>query len=129
MCGSASQPTTIISDFGTIRRKRCCLNRPNALIAVLLSYLFVGICTAQENPQDWIHPRDCVIYAWLPGEKEQWEERETGLKGELAKLKDEFTAWLSANREPSEMLFEATLLVLRSATTWRQHFSCRGLTT
>ena len=47
-----------------------------------------------------------MIHAWLPGEKEQWEEREARLKQQLAQLKEEYSAWLSANREPSESLFE-----------------------
>jgi hypothetical protein len=69
-------------------------------------YQLQAILFPAFNPQDWINPKDRVIHAWLPGEKEEWEERESRLKGELAKLKDELTTWLSANREPSELLFE-----------------------
>ncbi|MCX7401241.1 MAG: PSD1 and planctomycete cytochrome C domain-containing protein [Planctomycetales bacterium] len=58
------------------------------------------------NPQDWINPRDRTIYAYLPGEKEQWEERDSALKQQLAQLKAEYSEWLAANREPSELLFE-----------------------
>ena len=58
------------------------------------------------NPQDWINPKDRVIYAYLPGEKEAWEARENQLKNQLAQLKTEFSAWLAANREPAELLFE-----------------------
>lgn len=58
------------------------------------------------NPQDWINPKDRVVYAYLPGEKEQWEERDGRLKEQLSQLKTEYTAWLAANREPSEVLFE-----------------------
>ncbi|MFM7072367.1 MAG: PSD1 and planctomycete cytochrome C domain-containing protein, partial [Planctomycetota bacterium] len=58
------------------------------------------------NPQDWINPKDRVIYAYLPGEKEQWEERDGNLKRQLAQLKTEYQAWVAANREPSEVLFE-----------------------
>lgn len=71
-------------------------------------YQLQAILFPAFNPQDWINPKDRVIYAWLPGEKEQWEERESELKNQLTQLKDEFTAWLSTNREPSEMLFEET---------------------
>ena len=63
-------------------------------------YQLQAILFPAFNPQDWINPKDRVIHAWLPGEKEEWEERESRLKGELAKLKDELTTWLSANREP-----------------------------
>jgi hypothetical protein len=58
------------------------------------------------NPQDWINPKDRVIYAYLPGEKEQWEQRDSGLKLQLAQLKEEYFTWVNANREPAEVLFE-----------------------
>ncbi|MGV2336886.1 MAG UNVERIFIED_CONTAM: DUF1549 and DUF1553 domain-containing protein [Planctomycetaceae bacterium] len=50
--------------------------------------------------------RNRVIHAWLPGEKQEWESREAQLKQQLAKLREEYSAWLLANREPSEVLFE-----------------------
>lgn len=71
-------------------------------------YQLQAIMFPAFNPQDWINPKDRVIYAYLPGEKEQWEERENQLKNQLAKLKDDYSAWLSANREPSEILVEET---------------------
>ncbi|MFO0871104.1 MAG: PSD1 and planctomycete cytochrome C domain-containing protein [Pirellulales bacterium] len=58
------------------------------------------------NPQDWVNPKDRVIFAYLPGEKEQWEERDSRLKRQLAQLRDEYVAWVTANREPAEVLFE-----------------------
>jgi hypothetical protein len=58
------------------------------------------------NPQDWINPKDRVIYAHLPGEQEQWERRETELRDQLARLKADYSAWLAANREPSEVLWD-----------------------
>ena len=58
------------------------------------------------NPQDWINPKDRVIYAFLPGEKEEWEARDARLKQQLVQLKEEYTAWLTANQEPSDVLFE-----------------------
>ena len=58
------------------------------------------------NPQDWINPRDRVIFAYLPGEKEHWEQRDSDLKQQLALLKDEYFTWVNANREPAEVLFE-----------------------
>jgi hypothetical protein len=57
------------------------------------------------NPQDWINPKDRVIYAYLPGEKEQWEAQESRLKQQLAQLKDDYVTWVNANREPAEVLF------------------------
>lgn len=69
-------------------------------------YQLQAIMFPAFNPQDWINPKDRVIYAYLPGEKEQWEERERNLKNQLTQLRDEFSAWLLANREPSEVLFE-----------------------
>ena len=67
-------------------------------------YQLQAILFPAFNPQDWINPKDRVIYAYLPGEKEQWEAREQDLKTQLARLKDEYTAWLAAHREPSEVL-------------------------
>jgi hypothetical protein len=58
------------------------------------------------NPQDWINPRDRVIFAYLPGEKEHWEQRDSDLKQQLALLKDDYFTWVNANREPAEVLFE-----------------------
>lgn len=60
------------------------------------------------NPQNWINPKDRVIFAYLPGEKEQWEAQDSRLKQQLVQLKDEYTAWLTANQEPAHMLFEET---------------------
>lgn len=68
-------------------------------------YQLQAILFPAFNPQDWINPKDRVIYAYLPGEKEQWEERDNQLKQQLAKLKADHNEWLSANREPSEVLF------------------------
>jgi hypothetical protein len=58
------------------------------------------------NPQDWINPKDRVIHAYLPGEKEVWEMRESHLRQQLAQLQEEYSVWVAANREPSEVLFE-----------------------
>jgi len=69
-------------------------------------YQLQAILFPAFNPQDWINPKDRVIYAYLPGEKEQWEQRESDLKQQLAKLKAEYSEWLAANREPAELLFE-----------------------
>ncbi len=71
-------------------------------------YQFQAILFPAFNPQDWINPKDRVVYAFLPGEKEEWEERERMLKNQLTAIRDEFCAWLLANREPSEVLFEET---------------------
>ncbi|MBL8817958.1 MAG: PSD1 domain-containing protein [Planctomyces sp.] len=69
-------------------------------------YQLQAIMYPAFNPQDWINPKDRVIYAWLPGEKEEWEENEQHLKSQLVQLKEDYSAWLIANREPSEVLFE-----------------------
>ncbi|MBM4005140.1 MAG: DUF1553 domain-containing protein [Planctomycetes bacterium] len=60
------------------------------------------------NPQDWVNPKDRVAYAWLPGEKESWEQNERRLQEELARLSTELNDWLTVHREPSELLFEET---------------------
>ncbi len=67
-------------------------------------YQFQAIMFPAFNPQDWINPKDRTIYAYLPGEKEEWAAREERLKGQLAAIRDEFSAWLLAHREPSEVL-------------------------
>ena len=84
-------------------------------------YQLQAIMFPAFNPQDWINPKDRVIYAYLPGEKEQWEERENQLKNQLAKLKDDYSAWLSANREPSEILVEETF-----GEGWQSRWSAKA---
>lgn len=69
-------------------------------------YQLQAILFPAFNPQDWINPKDRVIYAYLPGEKEQWEQRERELADQLARLKADYSDWLTAHREPSELLFE-----------------------
>jgi len=58
------------------------------------------------NPQDWMNPKDRIAYAWLPGEKEVWEQNERRIQDELARLSSELNEWLADHREPSELLFE-----------------------
>ncbi|MFM7057697.1 MAG: PSD1 and planctomycete cytochrome C domain-containing protein, partial [Planctomycetota bacterium] len=60
------------------------------------------------NPQDWVNPKDRVIHAYVPGEKEEWEKRESELKQQLAALKEAYVAWVNAHREPADVLFEDT---------------------
>lgn len=57
------------------------------------------------NPQDWVNPMDRVAYAWLPGEKETWEQNEQRIKTELTQLRTDLNDWLATHREPSELLF------------------------
>ena len=35
-------------------------------------YQFQAIFFPAFNPQDWVNPQDRVVYAHLPGEREQW---------------------------------------------------------
>lgn len=58
------------------------------------------------NPQDWMNPKDRIAYAYLPGEKETWEQNERRIKDELARIRIELNDWLAKHREPSELLFE-----------------------
>jgi len=69
-------------------------------------YQLQAILFPAFNPQAWINPKDRVIYAYLPGEREQWAERDSQLKQQLTQLREEYVAWLGANREPAEVLFE-----------------------
>lgn len=69
-------------------------------------YEFQAILFPAFNPQNWVNPKDRVIYAYLPGEKEAWEVREQELKDQLAQLQTEYAAWIAANREPSEVLLK-----------------------
>lgn len=66
-------------------------------------YQFQAIMFPAFNPQDWVNPKDRIVHAYLPGEKESWAGNELRLKNELAELKRGYTEWLSANREPSEV--------------------------
>ena len=69
-------------------------------------YQFQAILFPAFNPQDWVNPKDRIVHAYLPGEKEAWEENEHRLTTELARVRAEYTEWLAANREPSETLLE-----------------------
>ena len=69
-------------------------------------YQFQAIMFPAFNPQNWVNPKDRVIYAYLPGEKETWEETERQLKEQLTQLRSEYATWVAANREPSEVLLQ-----------------------
>ncbi|MDB5336818.1 MAG: Protein of unknown function (DUF1553)/Protein of unknown function (DUF1549)/Planctomycete [Planctomycetaceae bacterium] len=69
-------------------------------------YQLQAILFPAFNPQDWTNPKDRTIYAYLPGEKESWEQNEQRVKSELALLRKDYTEWLTKNREPSELLFQ-----------------------
>ena len=69
-------------------------------------YQFQAIMFPAFNPQNWVNPKDRVIYAYLPGEKETWEEKERQLKEQLPKLQSDYATWIAANREPSEELLQ-----------------------
>ena len=68
-------------------------------------YQLQAILYPAFNPQDWMNPKDRITYAYLPGEKETWEQNEQRIKSELTHLKKDYTEWLAKNREPSELLF------------------------
>ncbi len=57
------------------------------------------------NPGDWVNPKDRVVYAYLPGEKEAWETNERQIKSELERLRTEINDWMEQHREPSQLLF------------------------
>lgn len=71
-------------------------------------YAFQAVLYPAFNPQNWVNPEDRVVYAYLPGEKESWEANEQRLVRELEQNRSEFTEFLAANREPSELLFHET---------------------
>ncbi|HND55648.1 MAG TPA: DUF1553 domain-containing protein, partial [Pirellulaceae bacterium] len=52
-----------------------------------------------------VKPKERVVYAYLPGEKEAWEAEQRRLTDELAALRRGFSQWLSEHREPGEVLF------------------------
>jgi hypothetical protein len=82
-------------------------------------YQFQAILFPAFNPQDWMNPKDRIIHAYLPGEKESWEANEARLKQELTRLRQEFTAWLAAHREPSELLLHEKF----DDDTWKSRWS------
>ena len=71
-------------------------------------YQFQAILFPAFNPQDWVNPKDRIAYAYLPGEKETWEENERRIKADLAQLRRDYTEWLATNREPAELLLRET---------------------
>lgn len=82
-------------------------------------YQLQAILYPAFNPQDWMNPKDRIAYAYLPGEKEIWEQNEQRIKLELAQLKRDYTDWLAKNREPSELLFHETF----SDDAWKSRWS------
>ncbi len=71
-------------------------------------YQFQAIVFPAFNPQDWMNPKDRIAYAYLPGEKEAWQQQEQSLQRQLAELRDAYVAWLAEHREPGEVLFLAS---------------------
>lgn len=70
----------------------------------------------------WIKPKDRVVMAPRIGETEIWNARKTQLEEQLAKARDEFTAWAKQNRVRGDTLFEdtfddSTTLAARWSTT------------
>ena len=68
-------------------------------------YQFQAIFYPAFNPQDWVNPKDRLFYAWLPGEREIWEDREKRLQEQIAQLRSEHREWLAQHREPADVLF------------------------
>ena len=82
-------------------------------------YQFQAILFPAFNPQDWVNPEDRVAFAYLPGEKEQWESKERRIKEQLDQQRREYVAWQTANREPSELLLQETF----DDDTWQTRWS------
>lgn len=82
-------------------------------------YQLQAILFPAFNPQDWINPKDRTVFAYLPGEKESWEQNEQRVKTELAALRKDYTDWLTKNREPSELLFQESF----SDDSWKGRWS------
>lgn len=81
-------------------------------------YQLQAILFPAFNPQDWVNPVDRVVHAYLPGEKETWATNEKQLMAELDQLKTEFTEWLNANREPSDVLLHEKFADESWKTRW-----------
>ena len=81
-------------------------------------YQLQAILFPAFNPQDWMNPKDRTIYAYLPGEKESWEQNEQRIKAELSALRKDYTEWLANNREPSELLFQESFTDDGWKTRW-----------
>ena len=82
-------------------------------------YQLQAILFPAFNPQDWINPKDRTIFAYLPGEKESWEQNEQRIKSELAALRKDYADWLAKNREPSELLFQESF----ADESWKARWS------
>lgn len=81
-------------------------------------YQFQAILFPAFNPQDWVNPTDRIVYAWLPGEKEDWEERERQIAADLEKLRHVYQEWTAIHREPSELLLSETFEDESWQTRW-----------
>ena len=71
------------------------------------------------NTNDWVNPKIRRIHAWLPGEKQSGEENERRIKQKLADNRNDFTEFLNANREPSELLLHESF----SDESWTSRWS------
>ena len=58
------------------------------------------------NPEDWIKPKDRFVFAYLPGEKEEWEARTKRIDAEVAALRREFRQWVAKERPRGLVRFE-----------------------
>ena len=82
-------------------------------------YQFQAVLFPAFNPQDWVNPKDRVIYAYLPGEKESWESNEDKIQQALARNRGDFREFLNANREPSDLVLHETF----SDDSWKSRWS------
>ncbi|MFO0429280.1 MAG: DUF1549 domain-containing protein, partial [Planctomyces sp.] len=81
-------------------------------------YQFQAVFFPAFNPQNWINPKDRVVYAWLPGEKEEWQKREAEITANLEGLRREYQNWTKEHREPSDLLLSESFV----DGTWKQRW-------
>jgi hypothetical protein len=71
-------------------------------------YAFQAFLYPAFNLEKWIKPNDRVAQANLPGELEVWSAADKKWEQELSSLKNEFSAWVAANRPVGKVLFRDT---------------------
>ncbi len=101
----ATVQVTLSSLLGLTAHCARCHDHKFEPIAQTEYYQLQAVFFPAFNPGDWVKPVDRVLHVHLPGEKEEWEQRERDLVARIAAARKAHADWVRANREPGEVLF------------------------
>ncbi|MFN0052753.1 MAG: DUF1553 domain-containing protein [Planctomycetales bacterium] len=69
-------------------------------------YRWQAIFYPAFNIEEWVKPNDRIVYAPLPGEQEQWEERTRQIDEQVQRERDLLADWVRAHRPAGDLLWE-----------------------